>query len=59
MLNQSGKLGVVAPGAFADLLVLSANPLEDITVPDRPEKYLDAVVKEGRLMHGELGGFPR
>ena len=54
MLGQKGKLGVIAQGAFADLLVLSKNPLEDITVLDRPEKYLKAVVKEGRLVSGQL-----
>lgn len=58
MLNQSGKLGVIAPGAYADLLILASNPLEDITVLDRLEKYLDAVVKEGRLVSGEITGFP-
>ena len=59
MLNHTGKIGTIAPGAFADLLVLSRNPLEDITVLDRPEQYLDAVVKDGRLMVGQLEGFPR
>ena len=58
MLNQVGKLGVIAPGAYADLLVLSSNPLKDITVFDRPERYLEAVVKEGRLTSGGLKGFP-
>jgi imidazolonepropionase-like amidohydrolase len=27
MLRMEGKIGVIAPGAFADLLVLDANPL--------------------------------
>lgn len=54
MLGQAGRLGVVAPGAIADLIVLSANPLEDITVLDRPEEYLCAVVKEGKVVSGSL-----
>jgi len=54
MLGQQGRLGVVSNGAIADLLVLNANPLEDITVLDRPEKYLVAVLKEGRLVSGAL-----
>jgi len=58
MLGYEGKLGVIAPGAFADLVVLSKNPLEDITVLDRPELNLVAVVKEGRLMSGHLDGYP-
>jgi imidazolonepropionase-like amidohydrolase len=54
MLKQEGRLGVVAPGALADLLILDRNPLQDITVLDRPELYLKAVYKEGRLYKDEL-----
>lgn len=32
LLNMEGKLGVIAPGAFADLLVVDGNPLEDISL---------------------------
>jgi imidazolonepropionase-like amidohydrolase len=39
MLRMEGKIGTVSPGAFADLLILDANPLEDITVLDRPEDH--------------------
>jgi imidazolonepropionase-like amidohydrolase len=54
MLRKEGKLGVIAKGAIADMLVLEKNPLEDITVLDRPELYLKAVFKEGRLYKGDL-----
>ncbi|ORX38209.1 hypothetical protein BD324DRAFT_619980 [Kockovaella imperatae] len=59
MLGQEGKLGVVRQGAFGDLIVLKKNPLEDICVLDRPEENLIAVIKEGRLVSGELVGFPK
>ncbi len=52
MLRQEGKLGVIAPGAIADLLILKRNPLKDIKVLDRPELYLQAVIQEGRLVTG-------
>lgn len=54
MLKQEGRLGTIAPGAIADMLVLERNPLEDITVLDRPELYLKAVFKEGRPYKYEL-----
>jgi imidazolonepropionase-like amidohydrolase len=54
MMNQEGRLGTIAPGAIADILVLERNPLEDITVLDRPELYLKAVFKEGRQYKYEL-----
>ncbi|KAL0570707.1 hypothetical protein V5O48_011258 [Marasmius crinis-equi] len=50
MLNKSSLLGTVSAGALADLLVLKANPLEDITILDRPEDNLLATLKEGRVV---------
>ena len=32
LLNMEGKLGVIAPGAYADLLILDGNPLADISI---------------------------
>jgi imidazolonepropionase-like amidohydrolase len=40
MLRMEGKIGIIRAGAFADLLILNANPLEDVTVLDRPEEHL-------------------
>lgn len=50
MLKQEGFLGQVAPGFAADLLILNANPLEDITVFDRPDQHLLATIKDGRVV---------
>ncbi|KIR24621.1 hypothetical protein I307_05675 [Cryptococcus deuterogattii 99/473] len=48
VLKQEGKLGVIAPGAHGDMLVLSENPLEDITVLDQHERVLKGVIQGGR-----------
>jgi imidazolonepropionase-like amidohydrolase len=32
LLDMDGKLGVIAPGAYADLLVLNGNPLKNISL---------------------------
>lgn len=50
MLRQEGKLGRIKEGFFADLIVLNANPLDDIEVLDRPERHLLAVFKDGRVL---------
>jgi len=42
-----GKLGVVEVGAYADLLLVDGNPLEDITVIGGNEKWFDAEPREG------------
>lgn len=39
---QAGKQGVIEPGAYADLLLVDGNPLEDITVIGGTDKWFDA-----------------
>lgn len=59
MLRMTGQIGTISPGAFADILVLNANPLEDITVLDRPEDHLLAVMKEGRVAMSLVSGLAK
>ena len=47
LLNQEGKLGVIAPGAHADLVVVNADPTKDITVMCDPATALAGVMKAG------------
>lgn len=49
MLRQDGFLGQVKEGFAADMLILNANPLDDIEVLDRPQRHLLAVIKDGRV----------
>ena len=58
LLRQEDKLGRLKEGFTADLVVLNANPLEDIEVLDRPDKHLLAVVKEGRVMESKWSKMP-
>lgn len=41
-----GKLGVIEEGAFADLLVVNGNPLEDITVIGAHPTWMEAPARE-------------
>ena len=50
ILNRTGELGVIAPGALADLLVVDGDPLADLATLAEPEKHLAAVVKGGRFV---------
>lgn len=50
MLRAEDKLGRIKEGFWADLVVLNANPLEDIEVLDRPERHQLAVIKAGRVV---------
>ena len=49
-----GPLGVIRPGAYADLLIYDGNPLEDIAVLTRPEETLKLVMKDGVIYKNEL-----
>lgn len=54
ILNRSGELGVVAAGAFADLLVVDGDPLANLALLAEPEKSLVAIVKGGRFVVDRL-----
>ena len=47
LLMQEGKLGTIAPDAYADLLVVDGDPLTDARVMLDPEKNLKLIMKDG------------
>jgi imidazolonepropionase-like amidohydrolase len=47
LLHMDGEVGVVAAGAFADLIALRDNPLDDISALER----VDFVMKGGVVVH--------
>lgn len=49
VLGAEHDIGRVEVGAFADLLVLEGNPLEDITLLQRDGENLDVIMKAGVL----------
>ena len=54
LLRREGELGVIAPGALADLLVIDGNPLDDIGVLTTPERTLKLIMKGGQIFKNEL-----
>ena len=53
LLNQSGVLGVVAPGARADLIAVDGDPLADIALLDGQGEHLSVIMKDG-VLHKRL-----
>ncbi len=63
---QAGKLGVIEKGAYADILVIDGNPLEDISVIGGTDKWFDAdpdykpietikvIMKDGKIYKNTL-----
>jgi imidazolonepropionase-like amidohydrolase len=54
VVRRPGELGVIAPGAYADLLVVDGNPLEDIGLLADPDCHLAAIMKGGVLCKNRL-----
>jgi imidazolonepropionase-like amidohydrolase len=54
ILNQEGRLGVLAPGALADLLVVEGNPLEDVSLLAKPAENLAVIIKGGAIVKNLL-----
>ena len=50
MLDREGELGVVAPGALADIVAVSGDPLQDINVL----KNVGFVMKDGKVFKNDL-----
>ncbi|KAJ5376870.1 amidohydrolase [Penicillium cosmopolitanum] len=50
LLGMENRLGCIKKGGIADILILKSNPLEDITILDRIDESLVAIIKEGRVV---------
>ncbi len=57
LMGLAGKTGVVAPGAYADLLVVDGDPLSNVAVLEDRSKLL-AILKGGTFVKDELRGRP-
>jgi imidazolonepropionase-like amidohydrolase len=54
LLKREGELGIIAPGAYADILVLDGNPMKDLGLLQDQGKHLKAIMKGGRFHKNEL-----
>jgi len=49
MLDMQGRIGVIAPGAYADIVAVNGDPLHDITVLQK----VQFVMKDGKVFKSE------
>jgi imidazolonepropionase-like amidohydrolase len=54
LLMQKGKLGTIAEGAHADLLIVDGDPLTDLRVMLDPRNNLKLIMKGGEIYKNEL-----
>lgn len=50
-----GKLGVIEEGAWADIILVNGNPLEDITLLENPESNISFIMKDGKIYKDQTG----
>jgi imidazolonepropionase-like amidohydrolase len=54
MMMMEGRIGCVAPGAFADLIVVDGDPLKDISLLAANGSKLRTIVRGGEVIRNEL-----
>jgi len=54
ILRQEGKLGIVEPGAFADLIVVDGNPLKKLELFLDQGAHLPVIMKAGKFHKNRL-----
>lgn len=61
LLNLSGRrnpyphpLGVIAEGAYADLILIDGNPLKDIKLIESPDSNFKVIIKDGFIFKNTL-----
>ena len=55
IVGMEGRLGTIAPGAYADLLVVDGDPLQDLGLLTGEGEHLAAIMKGGAFVKNELG----
>ena len=54
VLNQTGKLGVIAVGAHADILLVDGDPYRDLSCLLGQGEHIPFIMKDGQIEHNEL-----
>ena len=54
LMQRSGELGTIAPGAVADILVVDGDPLGDLGLLQEQGRHIPVIMKDGRFQKNEL-----
>jgi imidazolonepropionase-like amidohydrolase len=50
LLRMEGKIGCIAPGAFADLIVIDGNPLDDMSLLADQGAHMPIIIRGGHFV---------
>lgn len=59
LLGMEDELGQIVEGYIADMLILDANPLEDITVLSQIKQHCHGILKDGRVVFSTMSELAR
>jgi imidazolonepropionase-like amidohydrolase len=54
LIGMTGRIGCIAPGAFADLIVVEGDPLADLSLLTGQGQHLPLIMKSGRSIKNTL-----
>lgn len=54
LLRRTGEIGTLAPGAYADLILVDGNPLKDLALLTKQGQHMPAIMKGGRFYKNTL-----
>ncbi|MFT5510917.1 MAG: imidazolonepropionase-like amidohydrolase [Hyphomicrobiaceae bacterium] len=54
VVQMEGKLGIIEPGAFADLIVVNGDPLADLSLLTEQGRHMPIIMKNGDMMKDAL-----
>jgi imidazolonepropionase-like amidohydrolase len=54
IFGRSDELGEVKPGAFADLILVDGNPLDDLSLLGGQGDHLDLIVRAGKVIKNRI-----
>ena len=52
--NPYGRMGVIEPGALADIVLLNPTVADDVSLLSKPEEHIDLVMKDGKVFLDRL-----
>ncbi|MGV0746006.1 amidohydrolase family protein [Mycolicibacterium sp. XJ870] len=55
LADEPERVGVIEPGAMADLIVVNGDPLADLSLLSRPAQALKAVIRDGAFVIDRMG----
>ena len=55
IIRMDNRLGIIEPGAIADLLVIDGDPMTDLGLFQGQGRHLSAIMQQGRFHKNRLG----